>query len=285
MLKLFISYNHTNEDCIKPFLQHISSLTQGEKPVLDVWYDRNLKSSDEFWDNIDEHLVDSDIICLFISASYLASNSCIKEMDKAMEMYEAKRAKVIPIPISPSAWLEYPVSRVLAATKDGKYISEYSDSEAAWYEVYQNIKVVISDFEVPTKTDKDNSEFKFSEDFCKFLNNTEILSKTHSTKKELLLEDILVYPELTSLKYKLPEVHCNCMQAIKGFIKGERVAIVGEEQSGKTTLAKLYIKELHSKGLVPILVKDDMPILQGNLRAKIESSFQKQYNTTKLIMV
>lgn len=206
-------------------------------------------------------------------------------MDKAMELYEAKRVKVIPIPISASAWLDYPVSSVLAATKDGKYISDYSNPEAAWFEVYQNIKVAVSDLEAPLRTTKDHFELSFSENFCSFLNNTEILSKTHSTKKELLLEDILVYPELTSLKYKLPEVHCNCMQAIKGFVKGDRVAIVGEEQSGKTTLAKLYIKELHSKGLIPILVKEDVSILQGNLRTKIESSFQKQYNTNSSILI
>lgn len=64
MLKLFISYNHNNEECIGHFLRHISTLTTGENPEIEVWYDRNLKSGDQFWDNIDEHLVNSDIICV-----------------------------------------------------------------------------------------------------------------------------------------------------------------------------------------------------------------------------
>ena len=283
MLKLFISYNHNNEECISHFLRHISTLTTGENPEIEVWYDRNLKSGDQFWDNIDEHLVNSDIICVFISASYLASPSCRKEMDKAMELYNANEAKVVPIPISACAWLECPISRVLAATKDGKYICDYDNSESAWYEVYQNIKKTLNEIYASRQnvheTMHERTELHFSNDFCTFLNNTEILSKTHSTKRELLLDDILIHPELTSLKNKLPEVHCNCMQVIKGFSQGDRIAIVGEEQSGKTTLAKLFVKELYDKGLVPVFVRDDSPILQGNLEIKIEKAFIEQYES------
>ena len=88
-----------------------------------------------------------------------------------MELYNANEAKVVPIPISACAWLECPISRVLAATKDGKYICDYDNSESAWYEVYQNIKKTLNEIYASRQnlhaTMHESTELHFSNDFCK----------------------------------------------------------------------------------------------------------------------
>lgn len=67
MLKLFISYSHTDESKVCDFITYMTPLTTGENNQLDIWYDRNIKAGDDFWDEIESHLADRDIVCLFLS--------------------------------------------------------------------------------------------------------------------------------------------------------------------------------------------------------------------------
>lgn len=218
-------------------------------------------------------LVNSDVVCLFISAAYLVSKSCQKEMDKALEMHDQLGALVIPIIISPCAWLEYDgLSRLLAATKDAKPISQYADCEAAWYEVYLNLKMSIERY-VKIK------DVRFSDKHHDFLNSIEILSKTHGNKENLVLDDVLIYPFFTYTDENVSVSNIQSDKAISEFKIGDRLQIVGEEQSGKTTIAKLYVRGLKKKGLLPILIKDEQGVIQGNFELKLEKSFKEQYDS------
>lgn len=60
MLKLFISYCHKDEGKVKNFITYMSPLTSGDNKLLEIWYDRNIKAGDDFWDEIDSHLADRD---------------------------------------------------------------------------------------------------------------------------------------------------------------------------------------------------------------------------------
>ena len=100
MLKLFISYSHTDSTYIQRFLTCIDPLK--EQLGLDVWYDRNIKAGDDFWDEIDKHLADRDIVCLMLSPEYLASKSCKEEMRRALLMHDELGILVLPIPLRPS---------------------------------------------------------------------------------------------------------------------------------------------------------------------------------------
>ena len=138
-LKLFISYSHADESYIERFIKVISPLE--DKDILEYWYDRNLNAGDEFWDEIDNHLADRDIVCLFLSQDYLASTSCKEEMRRAILMKKEHGVLVIPIVLRPCQWLDFnELSSKLAATKDGMPISKYGDEDDAWMEVYGMVK-------------------------------------------------------------------------------------------------------------------------------------------------
>lgn len=85
MLKLFISYSHPDEHFVQDFLRHTTMLEELGL-IQERWYDRNITAGDDFWNRIDEHLADRDIVCCFISSHYIGSKACRKELEKALEL-------------------------------------------------------------------------------------------------------------------------------------------------------------------------------------------------------
>ena len=83
MLKLFISYSHSDEHYVQDFLKH-TVLLEENGLLSERWYDREITAGDDFWDRIDEHLEDRDIVCCFISSHYISSKACKKELEKAI---------------------------------------------------------------------------------------------------------------------------------------------------------------------------------------------------------
>ena len=55
--------------------------------------------------------------------------------------------------------------------------------------------------------------------------------------------------------------------------------IVGEDQSGKTSLLKKYILTLRNSGFYPIYIKDPAELLQGDFSYRMGRLFKDQYDT------
>lgn len=55
--------------------------------------------------------------------------------------------------------------------------------------------------------------------------------------------------------------------------------IAGDDQSGKTTLAKVLIQKLRERNFIPIYLKDEEELLQGNLAYRLGQLFKEQYET------
>jgi hypothetical protein len=192
--KLFISYSHADESFIERFIKVISPLE--DNGILEYWYDRNIKAGDEFWDEINNHLADRDIVCLFLSQDYLASKSCKEEMRRALLMNKEHGVLIIPIVLKPCQWLDIKeLSSKLAATKEGKPISKYDDADDAWMEVYKMMKDSVMNY-------KKLKESSFSSEHEHFLDDATILKKAHSMKNELKLSDIFIFPDLTIIDNK-----------------------------------------------------------------------------------
>ena len=271
MLKLFISYSHTDSTYIQRYLTCIDPLK--ELLSLDVWYDRDINAGDDFWDEIDRHLADRDIVCLMLSPEYLASRACKEEMRRALLMHDEQGTLVIPIPLRPSAWLDFEkLKRLLAGTTDGLEISKFSSEDDAWMDVYCHLKTAISQY-------KNIKELRFSDEFAKFLNDATILAKAHSKKNELKLSDIFIYPDLRFIDNKNNDTKISSEKVVKEFVRGERIAVIGDDQSGKSALLKVFITNLKKRCFIPIYIKDPMELLQGDLHYRINNLFKSQYGT------
>ena len=231
--QLFISYCHLDEGKIEGFIKHLSPLKR--RDLISEWYDRKIMPGRDFDKVINKEMRNSDIICLFISANFLDSSSCMNEKKKAMELKREKGISIITIILSECGWEDdIDLKPLLALPTDGKEISKYKNQNAAWQNVYEGIKPII-EMEYAIK------QLEITKPFKDFLQDTELLTRAHTQKENVLFDDIFIFPELKKyddlLDYETTE---NSKTVIKNLCKYSKILIAGESQSGKTTLCKAF---------------------------------------------
>lgn len=273
-LKLFISYSHQDNlpdnPYIEEFKKHIAPLKNNG--LVEDWYDRKLLSGEDFQNKIDNNLDDADIICLFISADFLDSRSCMSEKKKALELRKKKGVPVIPVILSPCGWIDdKDIYRILASPTDGTPVSKYQNRAEAWQVVYMELKKIIEKI-IKIK------QLKIKEEFEHFLHDTEMLTKAHSQKEMVLLDDIFVFTELDKYdNLRKHEEKINSEELLKNLFDYPKIIIAGVDQSGKTTLCKKIFKVLRSWNFIPVYVSDKKTCFSGKIKNKILDSLCEQY--------
>lgn len=269
MNKLFISYSHKDENLIDDFITHVAPLKNNG--ILSEWYDRKIETGEEFQNDIDNNLENADIICLMISSNFLSSIACLKEKDEALGLKETKGTRVVPIIISRCAWTTHKeLSDLLAIPTDGQAVTSFSDQNEGWLDVVHWL------MEVSNSVNTIKS-LKLKDQFNKFLNSTDILSKSHKNKEILNLVDIFVYPKLKcydeeEISHKYDSENFNSEILTYG-----KLIIAGENQAGKTTLCKVLFHVYRELNYVPIFLDDENKYL-GNPHKKLEKAFLEQYD-------
>ena len=189
-----------------------------------------------------------------------------------MELRKKRGISVIPIILSCCGWQDdEDISHLLALPTDGKPVTSFHDRNEAWHNVYIGLKKII---EEETKI----RQLKITEKFKSFLQDTDILTKAHSQKERVFLDDIFVYPELDKYddlrEYK---EKISSEELLKNLLDYSEVVIAGEGQSSKTTLCKIIFKDLRKKNFIPVYVSDERTYFSGKLENKILRSLHEQY--------
>lgn len=282
-LKLFISYSHQDNladissatSYIEQFRNHITPLK--DNGLIEDWHDRKIFPGDDYQSKINNNLDDADIICLFVSANFLSSKNCMNEKRKALELREKKGVPVIPIILSHCGWLDNKyLSKLLALPTDGKPISGFQNRDEAWLDAYNGLKRIIEK-EIQIR------QLKFTEQFENFLQDAEMLAKSHSRKERVLIDDIYVYPELK--KYDEIREHkgkINSQELLKNLLDYSKIVIAGEDQAGKTALCKIIFKELRNKNFIPAYISDRKTYFSGKIENKIFHSLHEQYENINI---
>ncbi|MFN8347413.1 MAG: ATP-binding protein [Spirosomataceae bacterium] len=107
-----------------------------------------------------------------------------------------------------------------------------------------------------------------------------MLSRAHSSKQSILLDDIFVSPLLKKSNFTKDfskEVEVEEIQ--NEFYENKKILIAGENQSGKTTICKQLFSYLRKNNFVPIYINDSKNKYLGNFESKLEKSFTEQYET------
>jgi hypothetical protein len=275
-LKIFLSYSHKDNlipnQNIEAFRRHLAPLK--DNGFVEEWYDRFLLAGDKIKEKIDCNIENADIICLFLSAYSLDSFECKAEKRKAIELNKKKNIPVIPIILSKCGLKDYPeFDGLLAIPTDGKPVSEFSDNNEAWYDVYQNLKPVITK-EYKIKQLSIKEQFKTD-----FLVNTEILTQAHPRKEKVTLNDIYISPQLDKLDYsKRTRTTIEADELIDNLLEEEKIIITGDNQSGKTTLCKMLFCELRKLNYIPVYISVNDLVNRGNIESIIENSLHEQYS-------
>ena len=273
-LKLFICYSHQDNLDDNPYIEQFKSHTAPLKNngLIEEWYDREILPGEDYQNKIDNNLEDADIICLFISANFLSSKYCMDEKEKALKLRKKRGVPVIPIILSHCGWQDdEDISKLLALPTDGKPVSGFQDRNEAWHDVYIGLKKLIEK-EIKIK------QLEITEEFGNFLQDTEMLTKAHSQKEKIFLDDIFIYPELDKYdNLREYEKEISLEELLKNLLDYPKIVIAGEDQSSKTTLCKMIFKELRNKNFIPIYVSDRKTYFSGKIENKILHSLHEQY--------
>ncbi|TCN20324.1 toll/interleukin-1 receptor domain-containing protein [Sinorhizobium americanum] len=94
---------------------------------------------------ISSALASSRVFIALVSPDYIASRYCYeKEFEEALKLAEAGSLNIVPVILEPCDWLSSPFSQFLALPKDGKPISEFTNSNVAYLDVVTGLRRVIT---------------------------------------------------------------------------------------------------------------------------------------------
>lgn len=137
-LSLFISYSHADETLKDQLCKHLTPLKQ--MGLIESWHDRKIPAGSEWKSEISNHLEKSQIVLLLVSIDFINSKYCYEiELEKALEMHDQKRSKVIPVILRSCMWHHTPFSKLQAVPKDGKPVKSWPDTDEALASVAESI--------------------------------------------------------------------------------------------------------------------------------------------------
>lgn len=125
-----------------------------------------------------------------------------------------------------------------------------------------------------------SQRFRLNQSTQQMLNDVE-LPVGAGIRRDLTLKDVFVFPDFEDLE---SDNHTSASSVLGENLvdlveKDSPLLIVGERESGKTTLAKSLFMRLHEMGLVPILLDGkDAPPSRGRLDEWLVSKFSEMYS-------
>jgi hypothetical protein len=112
-VNIFFSYAHEDEALVGRVRSHLSLFDR--QKVIRRWHDREIPPGAEWKGLIDSQLAGADIVLLFISDAFFASDYCYDvEMTEALKRHEAGTLRVIPVILRPCSWQTAPFAHLQA---------------------------------------------------------------------------------------------------------------------------------------------------------------------------
>ncbi|MBE0363591.1 hypothetical protein PULV_a1054 [Pseudoalteromonas ulvae UL12] len=293
-LNLFISYCHADEDKKEMFEKFLVTLRKNGE--ITDWNDRKIDVGSKFDSEIKRNLEESDLICLLISQDFLNSDYCMnEELFRALKQVDDGKSRIIPIILDHCMWLDTEISNYMATPKDGKPICDFIPETKAWMEVMSQIKTVIKKLELkPLKkkevliTPEDSEVITadklllLKDSFIEEINSTEItLQSPH--KENVTLQDIFIYPDFKFLDDDISEHEVTRNSEFYSELSRfpTHSLVVGEEQCGKTSFAKMVFKTAISDGAIPVLLKG-RDINKSDINHYLERALNLQYDNLNI---
>ncbi len=141
-VEIFCSYSHRDEPLRQEFESSVVLLRR--RKLVQIWHDRRIDPGDDFARDIDEHLNSADIITLFVSADFLASDYCYeKEMPRALERESRKEALIVPIIVRPCDWSDAPFAHLQVIPTNAVAVTSWPNRDEAWTNVAKGLKIAV----------------------------------------------------------------------------------------------------------------------------------------------
>lgn len=130
------------------------------------------------------------------------------------------------------------------------------------------------------KTEFEIYKIKIEQGFSEFLDDTDLLSKSHPSEKKLGLRDIWIDPRIGTYD-DLREFQSSIKSSefVKNFIGHGKVLLAGEDQAGKTAYCKHLFRELVEQNYFPVYLHDKGTGYAGNVENMVRVAFETQLIT------
>ena len=276
-IKLFISYSSKDEIYRESLEKHLSLMKR--KKEIETWSYRKIPPGKEWEQEISENLESADVIVLLISPDFMASDYCFDiEVKRAMEKHESKDSVVLPVIVRACDWKDgAPFSKLQALPAPADPIKKWKDEDEAWLSVASGIKKVAKSLEAEKSLQPFQEKGVSSglqKDFKDWLEDTEI-PFLHPRVDKMSLNDIYVSPHLRLLN----EEGDNLTKLLDTDVvleNSENLVVFGDEQSGKTSLAKHLFKSFLESGCLPVFL-DGKHIKSSDINQVVHKAIAAQY--------
>lgn len=139
MASVFFSYSHKDQAIRDELETHLALFKR--QGIISAWHDRRIEAGGHLHDEISEHLKNSEIVLVLVSANFFASDYCFdNEMQSALTREKAGECTVIPVIVKPCQWTTSPLGHLRATPTDGIPISKWPDQDEALSLVAADIK-------------------------------------------------------------------------------------------------------------------------------------------------
>jgi HEAT repeat protein len=101
-LNVFISYSHRDEKMRVKLGQHLATLIN--EGAIHIWHDREIEAGADWEGTIDQEISNADVILLLVSAAFLASPYCRRELVRALARRTASKTTIVPIILRHCDW-------------------------------------------------------------------------------------------------------------------------------------------------------------------------------------
>jgi hypothetical protein len=139
--RLFICYS-SKDSKSRTELEATLTILQ-DQGIIRVWYDRMISAGDDWNEEIQKKLDESEMILFLISRHFLASSYIRKrELPRALARHNAGKARLIPLVLTVCSWDKTPLYALQTATGDRRPIRRWKDKEEAYYKVELELEKV-----------------------------------------------------------------------------------------------------------------------------------------------
>lgn len=139
-LSIFISFERSADDeLVRELVGHLTVFGEGIK----ILHRGLILPGSEADREVAAQIAEADVILILVSSYYIASSTCVAEMEQARALHDARDAVVIPILVRPCGFQYVPISRLKSLPINGVPIASWPDRHAAWAEVVQYMAVVM----------------------------------------------------------------------------------------------------------------------------------------------
>ena len=141
VLSLLYCYAEADEYACRDLDKHLSTLKGLER--IETWSEKDILPGQDRQREYSTRLQAADIVLLFISPDFLASEICQRTVQSAIELHEQGKAFVIPILLRPVDWEGAAFSIFQPLPTTGVPITLWSHTDEAFEHVAHGIRLVV----------------------------------------------------------------------------------------------------------------------------------------------